>query len=208
VVGCTPRIAVTPSPENQDLKRWQTHQAEVASIENWELKGRIGVKTGNKGESATLKWVYRQNNQKVELYGPFGGGRVIIHTGENDALLRDTKGSELRGETAQDVLYQRLGWKVPFGELVMWSRGLPNPGAKNLEFDQNGFLTSLDEGTWHVSYQEYQIIDNFTLPRKLTITARPGTMEFYDDDGKYLGDDLNVKVVLKRWWDINAHSNE
>jgi len=201
----TPRITAPTATKNQDLERWQTHQAEVASIENWELKGKISFKVGKKGGSATLKWIYMQSNQKIELYGPLGGGKIIINAGEKNAMLRDNKGLELRGSTTEDVLYQRLGWKVPFSELMMWSKGLPNPSATNLEFNKNGFLKSLDEGIWHVSYQEYQVTNHLTLPKKFTITSIPRMIEVYDDDEKYLGENLNIKIVLKHWWAINTH---
>ena len=65
-------------------------------------------------------------------------------------------------------------------------------------------LKSLNQGIWHVEYQEYRAVNNLSLPRKLLITSIPGALELYDDDGKYLGDELQVKVILKRWWDIIA----
>ena len=92
---------------------------------------------------------------------------------------------------------------MPFSELVMWSRGLPNEGATDIQIDDDGRLKSLNQGIWHVEYQEYRNVDNLALPRKLLITSVPGAIEVYDD-GKYLGDELQVKVILKRWWDIVA----
>ena len=205
ISGCTPKIAVTPPAASDELTLWREHQDQVAKIESFELKGKVGIKTGEKkGGSATLNWKFHPKDQYIELYGPFGGGRVIITADDKSAKLVDTKNRVIEGDTPEEVLAKRLGWIIPFNELVMWSRGLPNSGATNITFDQNGFLKSLDEEKWHVEYQEYQVSNNFTLPRKLTIDAQPGTIEIYDDDGKYLGDDLNVKVILKRWWGINA----
>ena len=42
------------------------------------------------------------------------------------------------------------------------------------------------------------------LPSKIAVSAIPGTMEVYSDRGEYLGDQLNVKVILKRWWEIDV----
>ena len=203
LAGCTPRIAVNPQSEAPELALWEAHKKTMASIKTWHLKAKIGIKTGSKGGSATLKWQYGIDNQEIELYGPFGGGRVIIEVEPNQAVLRDTKGKLIEGETAEEVLYERLGWTVPFRELAMWVRGLPTEEAKDLTFDSNGFLTHLVDGIWEVDYQEYQTVDATTLPRKLTLTTLPGKVEIYDDDGKYLGDELSVKVILKRWWDFS-----
>ncbi|NKB76888.1 MAG: outer membrane lipoprotein LolB [Gammaproteobacteria bacterium] len=209
--GCAPRIAVIPSTDNLALDSWRQHQAQVANIDSWELKGKIGVKTANKGGTATLKWTYSYADQYIELYGPFGGGRVVITAKPGKATLKDTKGKSIEGETPQDVLYQRLGWQVPFDRLVMWSRGLPNPDATDLEFDSRGYVQAMNEDIWHVEYQEYQIADtanaSHTLPRKLTITALPGAIEIYDDEDNYLGDHLSVKVILKKWWDIKSNAD-
>lgn len=124
-------------------------------------------------------------------------------TGDS-AVLRDTRGRVVKGKSAEQVLYKRMGWHVPFDELVMWSRGLPNEGATDIKIDEYGRLMSLNQGIWHVEYQEHQSTLNFTLPTRFTITSLPGQIEFFDDDGDYLGDELKVRVILKRWQNIKS----
>jgi outer membrane lipoprotein LolB len=184
--------------------QWNDLLQSNLSIQSWSLKGKIGVKSGSKGGSATLNWDYEKSGQDIELYGPFGGGRVHITVNENSATLKDTKGLVIQGESAQDVLFQRLGWHIPFEELILWSRGLPNEGATDIMVDDSGRLLSLNQGIWHVEYLEHRTTNNYTLPRKLTISSLPGKLEVYDDDGNYLGDQFTVKVIFKRWWDIKS----
>ncbi len=202
--GCVSTTDKFLPPDTDSQQLWQQQQRANNAISSWELKGKIGVRTGKKGGSATLNWSYKADNQFLELYGPFGGGRVHINSTPGLAVLEDTKGRVIEGTSAQDVLYQRLGWHVPFAELVMWSRGLPNEGATEIKIDSSGRLKSLKQGIWFVEYQEYREVNNLVLPRKLVITSLPGKMEIYDDDGNYIGDELSVKVILKRWWNINA----
>ena len=202
LTSCASVNTPLPSNESERQQLWNQLQQTNGEMISWGLKGKIGIKAGKKGGSATLNWSYVSNNQDIELYGPFGGGRVKIKAVEDSATLRDTKGRVIQGDSAEQVLYKRLGWHVPFDELIMWSRGLPNNGATDIEIDDRGRLLSLKQGIWHVEYQEHRVTNDLTLPRKLTITALPGAMEVYDDDGNYLGDELQVKVILKRWWDI------
>ena len=166
----------------------------------------MGVKTGPRGGSATLKWEYSSSNQEIELYGPFGGGRVIISVDAQGAFLRDTRGREIHGQTATEVLYRRLGWQVPFDHLSDWARGLPGDGATDIVIDGHGRLKRLIQDNWRVEFQEYETqgdsLPGLSLPVRLRVTALPGTMEIYDDDGEYLGDELSVKVILKRWWEV------
>jgi outer membrane lipoprotein LolB len=197
-----------PKPSISDVEReqfWEQQKRANSSVTEWSLKGKIGVRTGKKGGTATLKWDYNGADQEIELYGPFGGGRVKISVTENSAVLKDTKGAVIEGNTPNQVLYQRLGWQVPFTELVFWSRGLPSENATDIEVDDSGLLKRMQQGPWQVEYQEYRTDNNLELPRKLIITALPGAMEIYDDEGNYIGDELSVKVIIKRWWNLNIN---
>jgi outer membrane lipoprotein LolB len=127
LAGCTTLSTerATPKPAISDADReryWKLQQRANSSVTEWSIKGKIGVRTGKKGGTATLNWDYHGEDQEIELYGPFGGGRVKISVTENSAVLKDTKGAVIEGETPDQVLYQRLGWQVPFTELVFWSR--------------------------------------------------------------------------------------
>lgn len=207
--------ATTPPPEDlsraESLARWESARAGLATIDRWNLRGRMGVRTGPKGGSATLKWQYGPDQQEIELYGPFGGGRVIITVDADGAVLRDTKGQVIRGATASEVLYRRLGWHVPFDHLADWARGLPGEDATDIVIDGAGRLKRLVQDNWAVEYQEYEptgeSLPGFALPVKLQVSALPGTMEIYSDDGEYLGDELRVRVVLKRWWEVERKTS-
>ena len=204
-----PATESTEAPgEQEKLDMWRVHQGQLSTISGWSLHGKMGVKTGSKGGSATLKWHYTHNTQDIELYGPFGGGRVLIAVDRDGAVLKDTKGRIIHGETASEVLYTRLGWQVPFDYLSDWARGLPGKGASDLKWDNLGRLVHLVQDNWKVEYLDYRSvsspIEGLTLPARLIVSALPGTMEIYSDKGEYLGDELNVKVILKRWWGIET----
>lgn len=202
-----PPPAPLPSPQ-QKQALWQQHKRILSSIAGWRIRGKIGVKTGAKGGSASLKWQYHNGTQKIELYGPLGGGRVIITTDKNGAELRDTKGRVIKAGTASAVLYQRLGWQVPFDQLVYWVRGLPaaTTAETAIVLNQQARIGKLRQGGWQVDYQDYQQQthhqQDLTLPTRLTISAIPGAIEIYSDKGKYLGDQLSVKIILKSWSEL------
>ena len=194
--------------EKEKIERWQQYKIQLETISAWSLRGKMGVKTGPKGGSATLKWQYSETEQRIELYGPFGGGRVIIKVDAGGAVLRDTKGNVIYGKTASEVLYQRLGWQVPFDHLSDWARGLAGPDATDVTIDADGRLKQLVQDNWQVEYQDYRQVDSsipgLRLPSRIAVSAIPGTMEVYSDRGEYLGDQLNVKVILKKWWEIDV----
>ena len=208
LAGCVapPDIPPTDAPDAKAL--WRQHKATMATLSEWRIKAKIAVKTGRKGGNATMLWAHQPARQEIELYGPFGSGRIRINARPGHAVLVDTKGRTSEGASAADALYQRLGWQVPFTQLRDWVRGIPGAGedegerATGLVVDGAGRLRRFQQGDWRVEYQNYATVGQWDLPQRLSITAVPGSMEIYDDDGAYIGDQLSVKVVLKRWQDI------
>lgn len=205
-VTTAPPPGINQLEPSQKESLWQIQKPLLESINQWKIRGKIGVKTGPKGGSATLKWRYQGDNQRIELYGPFGGGRVIITADSSGAVLKDTKGRVIKGATASEVLYERLGWHVPFNQLVHWARGLPDGSAHSRTLNDDGRLRSLTQDNWDITYQAYKQVAGAPvetmLPTRLNISAVPGTIEIYSDKGEYLGDQLSVKVILQRWSEI------
>ena len=214
LVGCAPLGEIKPTPPDQThdqrQKLWQQHHAQMSGIFAWRMRAKIAVvvaaKNHAKSGNATLVWEYQRERQQIELYGPFGSARVQINAQPGKAILKDTKGNRIEDTNAAQVLYQRLGWQVPFAQLGYWIRGIPSADATEdtvtITLDHAGRLQHLRQGNWLVEYQGYDTIKPFQLPRKLTITAAPGSIEIYDRDEQYIGDQLSVKIILKRWQDI------
>ena len=220
--GCAPLGEIKPTHPRPTLgdtqELWQQHREQMSGMVAWSIRGKIAVivKAKNNAHSsstrhaksgnATLVWAYQRERQQIELYGPFGSGRVKIDAQPGKAILNDTKGNRIEGANATQVLYQRLGWQVPFAQLGYWIRGIPDADATEapvtITLDQAGRLQHLRQGDWLVEYHDYNTVEQFQLPRKLTITAAPGSIEIYDRDDRYIGDQLSVKIILKRWRDI------
>ncbi len=126
LAGCVPPQGVKPplpdsgsgsgsAPPAQETETlWRQHRAKMAGISRWRIKGRIAVKTGRKGGNATLLWAYRRDRQNIELYGPFGSGRVRIAAQPGRAVLKDTEGRIIEGASPAAALYARRGCGVPF----------------------------------------------------------------------------------------------
>lgn len=180
----------TAPPANAE-SLWREHSARVAAISGWQLRGRIALKSGNDGGSATLLWTRKAGGDSIELYGPFGGGRVRIEAEPGYARLQDAGGGIIEADSAADALFHHTGWRVPFDSLAQWARGLPGVGG-DIDFDSAGRLRTVQRGRWMVRYQGYARVDEIILPRKLTITAAAGEAE----------QEMQLKVLLKSWRDI------
>jgi outer membrane lipoprotein LolB len=194
---------VAPKPgqlPSELLADWQQTRARLARIDRWDIRGRMAVRTAGDGGSATFLWDRTQDVHRIEMFGPFGSGRVSISQGPDGAELRDGDNPPRTAPTAEELLYYQVGWHVPFESLKYWLKGMPSPGDHDgLILDPEGRALAFRQGGWDVSIVDYEAIDSLSLPRKVFIKALPGTIHLVGERGEDLGDRLDVKVVIKSW---------
>ena len=190
-----------PMPSLQDPNSlWQQRKQQLDGFTDWELKGRLAVRTEGRSDIASLIWKRNGVEQDIQLFGPFGGGRVRISESAGNAVLRDGTGQEFRGRTVEEALYRGVAWYVPFTALGYWVRGLPAPGlAYRVAFDYGGRARELNQSGWEIEYPKYRKFQGLELPYKIKILALPGTIQAVTDDGMESGDLFSVKFVINYW---------
>ena len=197
LTGC----ASAPSRPAVDdpVKAWQHRVSDLSAIASWEVKAKLAVKTHKRGGQANMLWRREEADHNINLYGPLGGGRVVLTRTAEGATLRDNKKRTYHAETTEELLYRIAGWQVPFGSMRYWVLGVPEPGQGYEEsIDEWGRLQTLRQSGWEIEFVEYRDFDGRELPRKFLMTALPGTTHIADDQ---LGenDEVKVKIIIKRW---------
>jgi outer membrane lipoprotein LolB len=179
---------------------WQQRQQQLGRFIDWELKGRLALRTVDHGDSASLIWKKSGDDQEIQLFGAFGGGRVRIIESAVGAVLRDGAGEEFRGLGAEEVLHRAIAWRVPFSELGYWVRGLPAPGQhEGIGFDHNGRVRQISQSGWEIKYLEYRTFNGLDLPYKIQIQALPGTVKALTEDIMEPSNLLLVKLAISYW---------
>ncbi|MEK7191642.1 MAG: lipoprotein insertase outer membrane protein LolB [Pseudomonadota bacterium] len=190
--GCAALPARAP---DEVARAWAMRQQALAPITNWELRGRIALRSRDEGMQASLHWVRERERQRISLVGPLGSGQVRLTQDAGGAELRDTEKNVRRAPTARQLLVETTGWDVPFDDMDWWVRGLPAPGAKaEQELDEDGRLKTLTQFGWEVEFLEYGRYGAYELPSKLFARRRENAP----------GIGLNhvtteVRVVIERW---------
>ena len=198
-MACT-QMAVDPAPAAETPgSLWQQRQKQLATFVNWNLKGRLAVRAGTRSDSASLIWKRSDTGQEIQLFGPFGGGRVHISQNPDRAILADGAGQEIQGRSAEEVLFSALAWSVPFTEMGYWVRGLPAPGKHDgIGLDYSGRARHLTQRGWHIEYPEYRTFQGVELPNRIVIRALPSTVTL-DSGDPTLVDPISVKLVISSW---------
>ena len=197
--GCAriPPTALAPSAVDA---LWAARQEQLNNLRQWNLRGRVAIRTSESGASAHLRWERKDQQSRIDLFGAFGGGKARLWVDENGARLRDHQGQEFEADSATQVLADGTGWHIPLDELGYWIRGLPAPSeVRAIETDARGALISLSQLGWDITYSEYAVFDQKKLPRKIRMMAWPDTVKKFSTHAGLIGDTLIVKILIEHW---------
>jgi outer membrane lipoprotein LolB len=174
----------TPIATPASLSLHQQHLASLSRIQQFELKGRIGVQADGKGYSASLLWQHNADQDDIRIYSPLGGQLARIQKTADGIRLEDAQGQVSVGKDAESLTQTLLGWRLPLGGLADWALGRPANGAMaSLTWDEAGHTLSLNEADWAIAYQEYQASPTAFLPHKLSLkNAR-----------------VQLKLIVEKW---------
>jgi outer membrane lipoprotein LolB len=169
IAGCAHRGSLTPP---QDVIE---HQRQLQAVGNWQINGKLGIRTANDNGSATVKWVQQNADYQINLSGPLGQKRMIITGTPGKVRLEQSGEPAQEAKTAEALIKKSVGWTLPVAQLTYWVRGVPAPKMRitHLEQNANGLLDRLHQGDWIITYSNYrdQTYQGLTLPLPGKITA-------------------------------------
>jgi len=172
---------------------------QESQIANWQMKGRLAATIGNEGGSATFIWSKKQSEHNIELYGPLGSGRVILTQANGQASIQD-KDAIVFGDNLEQVLFENIGWLVPFDAINHWITGKPKPGSEvdDQQFD-GGNLIGFKQQGWQVEYSRFKTFSERTIPAKMTILASPDYLDQLSQNLKKDISKVSVKLIIKEF---------
>jgi outer membrane lipoprotein LolB len=179
--GCVTRESV----QLPDLSGWETRKAWLARADDWELSGRIGVKTRDDGFNGKLRW--RQDGEAftATVGGPLGVGTVRIEGDDGRVIVTDNDGRRTVLSDVEQDLYVRYGWTIPVDSLRYWALGIPDPSMPaTAELNDEGQLARLEQRDWVVSISHYRESAGARMPFRLSAENH----------------DTRVRIVIDDWY--------
>lgn len=171
LVGCSS----TPKPI-ADVQ-WQTHQAQLNQIDQFQLVGKLGYRSPEQRQSLNFQWQKSPTATQLRLTTFLGQTVLNLSINEQGAQVQTHDDQRYRAASAQQLVQQLTGLDIPIDLLQDWILGLPSQ-ADQFELNSNNTLAWLDkttdQQTWRVNYQryhEYPWQQKFLpLPDKLTLS--------------------------------------
>jgi len=164
---------------------WLEHQLDINAINSWSINGRLGVKNEKESGTATLLWDQSFATYEMRVVAPLGQGTYILKGSRDGVIMQGPKNKFKMATTAEQLLYEELGWKVNVKGLKYWIRGIPAPYMifSGLLLDEKGRLTNMQQSGFDINVLRYKEQNGVSLPEKLTITS----------------DFIQLKLVIKNW---------
>ena len=133
---------------------------------NFNLQGKIGVKTPGQSGSAFFTWVQQQDSFDIELSGILGVGKTQIQGKPGEVTLNSAKTGLITAASPEELLEKATGWQAPIMHLTYWIQAKPATANAQITKDQNNRLKQLIEDGWTV---DFSYNDTQTLPNKLLL---------------------------------------
>jgi len=167
-----------------ELSDWETRTRILAGLEQWELRGRIGVSAGSEGFNGKLRYSQNGSEFRATVSGPLGFGTIQINGDGQQVTVTDKDGELWMLPDPEIDLQVMYGWTIPVASLRYWALGIPDPAELAFtEFNEQGQLTSLDQGNWQVQFTQYREGGGQSMPRRLTA----------------ISGDNKVRMVIDNW---------
>ena len=141
-------------------------QPSVQELNQFNLQGKIGVKTPQQSGSAFFTWQQNQEQFDIELSGILGVGKTQIKGQPGQVTLNSAKTGFVTAESPEDLLEQATGWRTPITNLVHWVQAKPASLKAQLQKDEQQRIQQIIEDGWTVNLSYNTTA---TLPNKLIL---------------------------------------
>ncbi|NVJ68307.1 MAG: outer membrane lipoprotein LolB [Gammaproteobacteria bacterium] len=154
---------------------WQAHYKSLKPVQQFSLKGRIGISNPQDSFSSNFRW--QQNNFKdfqFRMYGAFGNTYVLMNSKPDWTTLETGDEQFFEGADASALISQTMGWPLPLDYLADWIKGIPTGvGRDQIKINADGTLQSLiyqsGSRVFNVSFERYAQFSDKPMPTKIRI---------------------------------------
>jgi outer membrane lipoprotein LolB len=171
-------------PVRQAITPDAAARAAIAALPAWQATGRVAVRAGDEGFSASFDWREAAGHGELGVRGPFGAGAVRISRSNERIRIESGTAPPLEVtapfEALEPELVARLGFPLPLDPLRYWVLGVPAPASP-----ADGAGSDFRQDGWHVSVSDYVPVAGSPgpLPARLTLSR----------------DTTRIRVVVDRW---------
>ena len=166
---------------------WKAEQQKRQQINNWEIRGRLGVQTETTGGSMDIIWKNADQDYSIRLIAPLGAGSYLVQGNSDYAEIRFPDGQTDIVSNIDVIFTSIFEIDLPASAVKDWIRGLPSKAltVEQISWNEQGLLAKLKQSGWNVEMNKYKG-DKILMPHAIYLSR----------DGD---DELDVRLALRQW---------
>lgn len=158
----------------------QQHQAALANLSHWQIRGKFGFKGPEKKQSASISWEQNLDAYQLSLNSILGTSILSMQGNEQGASLT-ADDETYTGTNASELIWQITGWNLPVEQLPVWIKGQSLPQDK-VVLGEQGWITQLQPGCiscsgWLINFSDYAKITQLWLPHKIVLLHKANQVQ-------------------------------
>lgn len=176
-----------------DVSGWKQNRAALEAIKQWNIQGKISIRSGEDLYTADLYWQQQQHNLNMRLVAPFSQGVTQFSGSDEKGYQVLTEQGELIDVDSPEIVTEHaFGVSLPFHELKSWIKGLPDKEAFvwKAKFNQQNRLQEFQQSGWQIKIPGYKKAGSRWLPAKLFLSRIKEDIS----DNK-----VDVRLIVRRW---------
>ena len=167
LLACSSRL-----PDTHVSLDGQQHQAALATLTHWQIRGKIGFKGPDKKQSANLSWEQNDEQYQLSLNSILGTSILAMQGNETEATLT-ADDQTYSGHNASELIWQITGWTLPVAQLPVWIKG-QHLKTDEVKLAEQGWITDLQPtcdscNGWLIQYADYAVVAKQWLPHKIVL---------------------------------------
>ena len=164
---------------------WKAHANYLYNLNVWQSEMSVLGVTSEEKFKTRLSWNQDQANYTIKLRDFIGRTVALIDGSASQVSVKTSKCQTYQGDTAEQLLDEVAGMRIPLEGLKYWLRGIPEPGIELDAFTlgEDGAAKSMSQNGWRMSYPLYRTYGDIRLPQKVLLEY----------------DDLNLTVNITHW---------
>jgi outer membrane lipoprotein LolB len=176
-------------PVGSDGLSYAERSATLATVDAWEIRGRLAVDTGGRAFQGRFDWQQRIDALNLTVRSPLGAGGLQV-TGTPSHMTLTARGETRTLTDPEAELSALLGWWLPVGSLHAWLLGLTDSAFRATTANgPDGTLAGFDQRLWHVMFPSYQ---RAPLPGRPSGVLVPRQIDLTHDA-------LKLKLTIDDW---------
>lgn len=181
--ACSQQTIVSPYQQ----AAWDEHRHQLVQLQDWNITGRVGLYTNDEAWPGDILWKQVGSQYDMRIIAPLGAGTLRVHSVEGGVLLEHSSNpTPYFSAEPEALLKKQFGWEMPVRHLRYWMTGIPSPLipiSGPMDLNAQGYLNSLKQSGWLISFKRYKKIAGYTLPVKVLLEHQ----------------DLSIKIVIRKW---------